>query len=550
MPRLALPTTLLLLLTTATATPTITPAPPIPTTLHRRTAPTPTPDANAIPDIESLVSQFQSNLQAIHSTTLPVSDISSLISKYSLTSFPTSLLSSILGAATADPSAAIGLATSLAGDIPALISAQATSPPAAAATGIMAAHPDLYTTDGPKGPVGDRPGFGPENADSNGVYLDDSDCEEADREAHKNGTAVETGTATGTATGPGTTIGGATAAAGSEGALNVGPTVSWGDSQSPTGGNGDGQSAGQEGSQGAGAGQEGTSGAGSSGAPGTPDISSQDQLGAADGVNTTTPDGAPGGIHGGPGSENCGPQTITVTVTSTASVTLPTGGAGAGGGDGIDTPSTGDNSTAAPGDSANGVDNPGNSIGVPTDGRNPEDNPSAVSPDGPRASNTLSGAIGSPTTVPDAGNSTSADGADSVNNGQDAIGSDGAPGTNGTDAVGGDGSPFPTSVPGLDLPFPTSTAAGTGPATGINAAPTPTNIPGTVGLGGFGNGTAPTLTTAVGSPSYTGPAYSGPSASSGTGFPRVSGGERTAGSARVAWVVALLGVVAGAMVML
>ncbi|KAG8630341.1 hypothetical protein KVT40_001960 [Elsinoe batatas] len=512
------------------ATP-ITDPPALPTPVVKRTGDT--------LDAGQLVDAIQSSVEAAISTTLDSAFLSSLVVEYKLTEIPTALLSGIIASATANPSAIGDIEKGLDGlDLAGLTSLLPTPTPApGGGAGIMASHPDLYTPDGPKGPVGDRPGFGPDNADSNGVYLEGGDCDLADEaaEASNGGVAVSTTT------------------------TDSGPLATPG-ANSPTDGNGDGVAA------------DGSLSTGPKvvigGEPTTPGTAGT--AGGADDIDTTTPDGAPGGLRGGPGSEECAPETITVTVTSPVAGSTGTADTGSTGTDSTSplTPKTDPLDGLATDGSASTDPNitPG-SISAPGPGENatitgPSVNiPPVIGPDGNQVPGTGSTVSGGSINVPADGSepvltrpTTSWDNPESAGASDDdtspVTGSESPSGSGtGNDAdtgsepgdglIPGDPLSTPTSGPGQSAPLPTGSfgsASGSGAGSGS----------GSVGQGNVGGPLRPGNSTGTFTTSSRGgavPTGTGPTASSGTKFPFVGAAGRK--EVNWGWVLVLLGGVGG-----
>ncbi|KAF4548454.1 Hypothetical protein D9617_28g065600 [Elsinoe fawcettii] len=565
MARLLLPA---LLASSVLATP-ITPAPSLPTPrLIKRT--------DDKMDLDGVVSIAQSLLQAAK-IPIPKDQLSGIVKGF--TDYNSASVVSIISSVVANPTGALNVGGV---DIAALTRLVATATPSPSANGIMASNPNLYTPDGPKGPENDRPGFGPENADSNGVYLEGGDCDDADEAAQGSNGATSIVTTT-TDSGPGaspspdtkspTDGNGDGVAAGGE-TVNQGPSVSFGNSAgSTTPDNSNGQPINQGPS---------VSFGNPANSPSTPGESSP--------INTTTPDGAPGGLRGGPGEEACVPSTITVTATGDIPASFT----------GTNTPPTGDASDAS--DASNSSDRPDNTDGL-APGTTPELSPpppppapgsNAVTTDpldglgsggddgnyavpgritpgvngsdtvitGPKTKNPdgtwsdaggiVVGPDGSATLTPPStsetnGTSQGAGSAGGAEAGEDADDADDA---------GGSSAPVDgTSVTGPSVNFtsPGTSGQALGGTAGTTtsgfgqAVPTGTAGVGAVGLGNTsgplsGNGTG--LVTSV--RPVVAPTGTGPTSSAGTVFPSVSEGGRR----EVEWAGILLVGVAGWMVML
>ncbi|PNS21591.1 hypothetical protein CAC42_950 [Sphaceloma murrayae] len=471
--------------------PAITPAP----VLIPRTAPDiPIPPSdnndNNNDTFPSLIAQIQASLSH-ESNSLPTPVISSILDSLQsqlqtqFTALPSGAVESIIAEAVRDPVGAVGKVASAFG-AGATAMATATGTGASSGKGIMETWPQLYTSDGPKGPEGDRPGFGEENADSNGVYLEEGDCGNQGEDEGEGNDALPTPTPTPSPS-----------SSGVQGSFAGTPTAETGTGEL-TGGSGVGVVDGQ----------------------------------GDDEMNTTTPDGAPGGLRGGPAEENCAPpETVTVTVTSGAGAATP---------------------TAVVGDRPDKLDGLGQISGTP------------------------GSVTGSNTTIPDDELSVADDvNSDQIQEGGSSSGLNGFEGTNSTsdlttpddagvnsnldDLTGSESnstSPDETDILGdpfsnpVDSPgFPPSFTGLSGSVTGASAA-SPTGFVGVGNAGGpfnIGNGTAATLTPSV-RPGSAGPTAIGPSSSSGTQFPQASAGMRV--RSRFGWTVVFLSVVAGGMGML
>ncbi|KAF2219494.1 hypothetical protein BDZ85DRAFT_42969 [Elsinoe ampelina] len=490
------------------ATP-VTDPPSLPTPVVKRTGDT--------LDAAQLVNAIQSSVEAAISTTLDSAFLSSLVVEYKLTEIPTALLSGIIASATANPSAIGDIAKGIDGlNLAGLTSLLPTPTPApGGGAGIMASHPDLYTPDGPKGPVGDRPGFGPDNADSNGVYLEGGDCDLADEAAQASNGGVAVSTTT----------------------TDSGPLATPG-TNSPTGGNADGVVA------------DGSVSTGPKvvigGEPTTP--GSAGTTGGADDIDTTRPDGAPGGLRGGPNSEECAPETITVTVTSPIA-----GSTGA-----ADTGSTGTDTTGT--DSTNPLaPNTDPLDGLATDGSastDPNITPGFISAPGPGGNTTITGpSVNIPPVIGPDGNQVPGTGS-SVSGGSINVPADGSepiltPPTTSWDnpesAGASDGDTSPVTGTGSGTGTDTDTATGLDPEDGLipgDPLSTPTSGPGQsapLPTGSFGSGSSSTGQGNTSGPLRPGnstgtfttssrggavPTGTGPTASSGTTFPFVGAGGR------------------------